>query len=138
MFRFLISLNSFSSKICNEENHMLMYKLSNWILLNRFVSINFNNTRQVLITHGMKWNQEFFYIIKFVNQVNSSTNIIISNKLFHFFMKFWMLPERKSCICGIFVKWQFPIFWIFFVGIIFWKELHFSMEGGRGSGGLHF
>ena len=40
--------------------------------------------------------------------------MIISNKPFHFFMKFWMLQEKKLCLCGIFAKRQFPIFWVFF------------------------
>ena len=72
----------------------------------------------------------FNLLAKLINQV-----IIISNKLFHFFMKFWMLQERKLCICGIFGKWQFPIFWIFF------SRNHF-LEGGFifqwGEGGLFF
>ena len=63
--------------------------------------------------------------------------MIISNKLFHFFMKFWMLQERKSHFCGIFANFfqcsfkskmqvlmTVQFFGYFFVGII-WR-------GGRG------
>ena len=47
----------------NEDYHIIMYKL-----LNKFYSTDLftkflNKTGQFLITHDIKWNQEFFYVI---------------------------------------------------------------------------
>ena len=52
-------------------------------------------------------------------------------------MKFWMLEERELCFCGIFAKWQFLIFWIFFSRNHF-LEGDFIFQWAERGGGLFF
>ena len=90
-----------------EDKRTLMYKLLRWMLFNRFVyKICLKETRNSF----KKWPLNLWRIsnktvveVGIITKaaVNWSTNIKFSNKLFHFFMKLWMLQLRKSRFYGI-------------------------------------
>ena len=82
--------------------------------------------RQISITNSIKWNQEFFYIIQLVSQVNYSSNIVFSNKLFHFSYKILNAPSKKIMFSRNFCH----LFSVLFCDSDFFFSRDHSLKGG--------
>ena len=105
MFLFFISWNWFSSKVFNEDNHILIYMTLNWILFNKFVYKFLDKTRQFLITNGIKSNQKIFchticYLSQLVLEITCLRQQFREIAQVHFW-KFSNCPSKRRAISKI-------------------------------------